>query len=278
MLAFVHIEKTAGVTINWILRRSFGLRHCDVRVWQKGSDFFSADDFRRTRKLYHKVDSIAGHSVKPYSDLWKACPNVQYYTFLREPISRCASHYQYQIQVMGKRIPFEDWIKEERFRNFQAKKLSGTDDRYLSLQALENLFFVGLKEQFDESIVLLRKCAENYDLDILYRIRNVSARNIIKKNLMNDPSSLKLLVEANKVDIEIYDYACREIYVKQKKQYGKTLEEDVADFQKVNFDYMINCKFIASYLKRRLLYLPSIYCYNRFNIFKRIVDNSISIS
>jgi hypothetical protein len=32
MYAFVHIEKTAGSCLNTILRRSFGMRHCDIRL------------------------------------------------------------------------------------------------------------------------------------------------------------------------------------------------------------------------------------------------------
>lgn len=32
MYAFVHIEKTAGSTLNTIFRRSLGTRHCDIRL------------------------------------------------------------------------------------------------------------------------------------------------------------------------------------------------------------------------------------------------------
>jgi len=33
MLVFIHINKTAGRTVRYILRSSFGLRHCEVEPW-----------------------------------------------------------------------------------------------------------------------------------------------------------------------------------------------------------------------------------------------------
>jgi hypothetical protein len=33
LLVFVHINKTAGTTLRYILRSSYGSRHCDVEPW-----------------------------------------------------------------------------------------------------------------------------------------------------------------------------------------------------------------------------------------------------
>ena len=33
LLVFVHINKTAGTTLRFILRSSYGARHCDVEPW-----------------------------------------------------------------------------------------------------------------------------------------------------------------------------------------------------------------------------------------------------
>ena len=33
LLVFVHINKTAGTTLRYILRSSYGARHCDVEPW-----------------------------------------------------------------------------------------------------------------------------------------------------------------------------------------------------------------------------------------------------
>ena len=33
VLVFIHINKTAGTTLRYILRSSYGTRHCDVEPW-----------------------------------------------------------------------------------------------------------------------------------------------------------------------------------------------------------------------------------------------------
>lgn len=266
MLAFVHIEKTAGITLNWILRRSFGLRHCDVLPWRKGADFFSAGDYQRIQKLYPRIDSIAGHDVKPYSDLDQIRPDIRYFTFIREPLARCASHYQYQIQVMGKRISFDDWINTERYRNWQTKKLVGTADIDASIRALKgNFIFVGLSERFDESLVIFRKRASSYSLNIRYNSRNVATDNKIKNQLLKDPKTKAQLLEANKLDSLLYEFVTRELYPRQKQEYGDTLDSDLSAFQKANHGIPIDWNLISSFLKRRLLYNPILYCYQQYH-------------
>jgi len=265
MLAFVHIEKTAGMTMNWVLRRSFGLRHCDVHPWRKGADCFSAQDYRGIQRLYPKLMSISGHDVKPYSDLGQICPDVQYYTFFREPLARCASHYQYQVQAMGKKVSFEDWIAIERYRNWQTKKISANGDVATAIDALQKkFFFVGLSERFDESLVILRKRAAHHPFNIFYNPRNVASDNSIKNQLLNDTRTKELLVEANLTDITLYKFVLEELYPRQKREYGETLEADVIAFQGQNRASLLDWRLISNFLKRRLVYKPILFCYQRY--------------
>src|SRR3990170_1027659 len=63
MLVFIHINKTGGSTVRYILRSSFGLHHCEVEPWHArwtGSPF-STSDLQRVRKLYPHLESIGGH-------------------------------------------------------------------------------------------------------------------------------------------------------------------------------------------------------------------------
>jgi hypothetical protein len=264
MLAFVHIEKTAGMTMNWVLRRSFGLRHCDVHPWRKGADFFSADDYLGIQRLYPKIMSISGHDVKPYSDLEQVCPSVQYHTFLREPLARCASHYQYQIQVMRKRLCFEDWIVNERYRDWQTKKISASGDVHDAIQALQKrFFFVGLSERFDESLIILRTRSTRLRFNILHNSRNVASENNIKNRVLNDPQTRALLIEANLKDAVLYKFVVEELYARQVREYGKTLAADVAAFRRENHASLMDWKLISNFLKRRLVYKPILFCYQR---------------
>jgi len=101
LLAFVHIEKTAGETIKWILRSTYGLNHCDVTA----SDVFKPlypYQLARIGQIYPHMESIAGHPVTPYMHLEEASRlPIQYFTFLREPVKQCASYFQYLTVTLG---------------------------------------------------------------------------------------------------------------------------------------------------------------------------------
>jgi Galactose-3-O-sulfotransferase len=265
MLAFVHIHKTAGITINWVLRRSFGLQHCDVEPWKKNVPFFSANDYLYLRKLYSRTVSIAGHKVRAYSDLDQVCPNIKYYTFLREPIIRFVSHYQYTVQFMKVNIPLDTWLNKDEVHNYQIKRIVGTDDLDAAIKMVQEKFmFVGLVEHFDESLIMLQRKSDDYKLKISYRNKNVSSNNSIKNRILSDPKILKKIESANRIDLEFYKFVTQELYQKYKSEYGPTLDKDVINFKKTNTSPDINKKLLLNLLKRRLLYRPIVHCYRFF--------------
>lgn len=160
MLAFIHIEKTAGATIDHILRSSYGIRHCEVRPLGKQKDVFkpfSPADLRLTVRLHPAgLRSIAGHSVTPYMGLEQVRP-LRYFTFLREPLKQCASYYQYLVDRHGKRMDFGRWIAQDWPRNMQCRRLAGVADADAAIQVIaEKEILVGLVEQFDDSLILLK--------------------------------------------------------------------------------------------------------------------------
>ena len=260
MLALIHIEKTAGTTITYILRQSFGTRHCDVLPWKRSfshGDVFSAEDLRRTRWLYPRLESIAGHTVKPFGDLQHAHVDVRFYTFLREPLARCVSHYQHQIQRMGKSLSFKEWIRDERYRNFQVRKLAGNEDGDRAIRTLdETVRFVGLLERFNESLVMLRKRFPDAPLKIGYQRRNVAADSAIKDRLLNDPAVRPLLVDANREDLKLYQFVTERLYPRQAREYGDSLEADVAHFEATHRPPPAFPRLMLNTIKRRLVYRP----------------------
>lgn len=260
MIAFAHIPKTAGITVNKLLRRSFGLHHCDVEVWTRRDYvgvYYSAQDHRKTLRLYQKLRSIAGHQIKPHSDLKTHFPGVRYFTFLRDPITRTASHYQYTVQRMGEEAPFEKWITRDEFHNMQTKHIAGCDDLGLAIKILnEECFFVGLIENFDESLVMLQKKVDDDRFDIRYVRENVAPSSAIKKGLLGDPATRGLLEEVNQTDQQLYDYVRRELYPKQKDEIGETLASEVESFRSSNTLPTVNLNAMANLIKRNLLYKP----------------------
>ncbi len=278
MLAFVHIEKTAGIAIRWVLRSSFGLRHCDVEPWkpQRSPEpfspealalrpvFFSPEDMSLLMRYFPYLKSIAGHKLVPYAGLEKICSDIQYITFLRNPLSRTASYYQYLLYSHGQKhhAPFETWIQGDYSRNMQTKRLSGKEDVNAAIRAIqEKNIFVGLVEQFDESILLLKELVYP-SLNINYERMNVASNNQLARELLESERTVQMLREANKEDLQLYEYVQKELYPRQKRTYGHSLQEDLAHYQSVQHRFNRR-KVIINRVQRNLIYKPMLYLYRR---------------
>src|SRR5262245_29138393 len=168
MYAFVHIERTAGSTVNAILRRSFGTGHCDIRLplaKRRGDRpqhqldhrvLVDAEMLQRVRYIYRHLRGIAGHNVKPYGDLGMANPELRFFTLLRDPAARLRSHF------LNARLPnhtpreFERWIAATWVHNWQTKMIGGEPNAQKAIELLcMRVEFVGLTERFDESVLML---------------------------------------------------------------------------------------------------------------------------
>lgn len=266
MLVFIHINKTAGRTVRYILRSSYGARHCEVEPWHAPWDGppFSAADLRRLRKIYPRLASIAGHRLTGFADLGEQGPALRYFTFLRDPVALCASRFQYHIEYRKKKgVVFEEWIGREWLRDAQTKQIGGTssvDDavRMLTTKAV----LVGLTERFDESLVLLKGLRAR-DLDIDYVPVNVARTNKLANELLSNPSTRQAIVDANSSDVALYDYVKSELYPSIQRDYGSSLADDVAEYQK-NRNRGFNArKLTASRLKQYGVYQPLLHLYRK---------------
>ena len=209
LIAFVHTEKTGGITLNRVLQKSYGARHCDVQTIAVRQKEFRDRDFKLVKMAHPRLDSIAGHKIRPYVDL---SGDVKYFTFLREPVKRCISHYQFQVHNMGQSHPYDYWIGNEHYRNYQTQKIAGVQDVEKAIEILEERFlFVGLTEKFDESLGLLNRLLENR-LDISYDRHNVSPDNAIRDRIMGDPGLMELTRAANELDRQLFEYVVNDLY------------------------------------------------------------------
>jgi hypothetical protein len=232
LIANIHVMKTGGQTMCDILRQSFPGRHCDVQV--KG--VATADDLRFARRLYPRLRSIAGHGIVPLSNLADACDSIRFFAFLRDPVERCVSHYQYR-RNKDEVSDFEPWL--EKFANYQVRFLSRTHtqpdpwavppDADRAIEAIEgHVGFVGLQERFDESLVMLRRWVDDPEFDVEYRARNVAAKSTIRKQLLGDPRIVDLIKSHHVEDEKLYRYVRETVYPRQLAQYGPALADDVA--------------------------------------------------
>ncbi len=259
MLAFIHIRKTGGSTVNTILRQSFRTRHFEVRLGKARSlhPVVTAAEVRRCRGIYPHLDSLAGHGVVPFGDLWNLADEMRFFTFLREPLERCASDYQFRVQRGGLTQPFADWIATGFARNRQTLKLAGVESASAAIAMLQDrVGFVGLLERFPESLVMWKKWCRSPDVDIRFRRKNVARQNSIKRQLLTDARSRAMLMEANQEDHILYDYVVKQHFPRQVADFGAGLAEEVDKFLADNEPRPLYPRQLTGMFIRELLYKP----------------------
>ena len=252
MHAFVHIAKTAGTTLTSILRRSFGVQHFDDRILNRP---MTAQDLRRLRKIVPTITSLAGHGIQPHLDLHEAEPSLRYYTFLRDPIDRAISCFQFVAVTEPKYQTLEftprnlkTWFLKhtERDNNCQTRHLSGKPLASAAIEILnDRIGFLGLVSHFDESLVHLRAWMGDVRLNIHYQAMNVSSQrsgtgkagtthNYRLRQLREfcgqvkqNSELLDFVQKHNQADLQLFRHAVDVVYPKQKR----ALQTKVAESQ-----------------------------------------------
>jgi len=222
MLVFVHIEKTAGTSIKFILRNSFGRRHCDSMKSKK--KIFTQQDLDFAKKIFGPIKCISGHNlVEPTKHLHDE--HLFFLTFLRDPIIRSASFYQDHCLRGDYDISFEEWMKDEDKHNMQTKRIAGEANIDKAKKLLRDSYsFVGLTESFNDSLKLLSVlCPEK--LSLKYKKKLIAPSNKIKNELIESPRDLEILQEANQLDIELYQYVKHELFPMKLEQYQKEMDK-----------------------------------------------------
>lgn len=223
MLAHVHIMKTAGQAISEIFRRSFPGQHCELHTPVRAT----AADLWWAMQVYPRLKSIGGHCVVPHSDLERACQSLRYFTFLRSPVERCVSHYQFLVSRNQERRPFLKWLAQRA--NYQTRMLCGVPDAERAIEMLETkIRFVGLLERFDESLLLLRHWATEPRLNLARRRHNVATDNHIRDEILSYPALVAEIHEHHAEDFRLYEYARDVVYPRQVADYGPALPGDLA--------------------------------------------------
>jgi hypothetical protein len=278
MYAFVHIEKTAGSCLNTILRRSFGTRHCDIRLplAKRRTDHrdsracVDAADLRRVSLLYRNLRGIAGHNVKPYADLHEACSAIQFFTILREPARRFRSHFLNRGDG-NLRDDFERWLKDNWVHNWQTKMIAGEPSAQKAIDLLCTWFgFVGLTERFDESLVLLGGwlqeptfCPEYRRVNRLsdkHRPRDLERKQTDMSYLDSEDMRARIR-EANAEDYKVYEFVTSTMYPQQLAAYRGDLAAEVEQLQRKNEAlHPLAEPFWGSFL-RNYVYKPLLHCH-----------------
>lgn len=222
LYAFCHIQKTGGITWLTLLRRYFGLRHQDHLV--RAGQVLLPDQLDRDLRLNPFARSISSHGLWPCVDYPRQSDRLVWYTMLREPISRYISHYNHHAERWNAYRTFDEWLDIDMQRNWQTKMIGGGEDVQKAKEILRSkVEVVGLLERFNESCLLFRDRFKWRNFRVAYGLpQNRNRGGAPARRVREEFDRYKArIIENNKLDIELYEFAKRELWPAQVAAYGE---------------------------------------------------------
>jgi sulfotransferase famil protein len=256
---FLHVPKTAGTTLYHILDRQFP-RKARYTIWFDGS----FDDFKNLSEVHRSnlrlVRGHIGYGLHQYLP-----QGAQYFTFLREPLERTVSYYQYvrrspthycYDQLTARKMKLLDFIDSRIDRmtdNAHVRLLCGHatgqevpfgECTPAMLEAAKqniktNIALTGLTEKFDATLLLLGKMFGWRNL--YYAPQNIAPNESALDRL--PPTTLQALRQVNALDIELYRYA-REVFDQHIQQQAATFAAELQKFQANNQRWALFYKIV----------------------------------
>lgn len=230
MLAFSHIPKTGGTTLIQILRRTYGVRHVDVidrSAVHSADNVYRARDLRWDLRIHPRLESIAGHELKPHVDYGTAERELEWFTFVRDPMARSFSQYVQDVQLgyLPASTTYREWTRIAHLggqnRNAQVRQLCGRESFEIAREVIERkLRFVGVLERFDESLRLLRVLMDRLELpESAGSAKNErGSSGLREKERERDPDFEECLREQNPEDARLYEYVTTERWAAQQER------------------------------------------------------------
>lgn len=266
MLCFIHIERAGGTTLHHILRNNL-LSFLTLRplLWSNDEEtVFTAGELQALLRLLPFTKGFGGHTTRVYANYERVTSQpVRYFTFVREPIERYLSHFQYQVDRLGAPWTLETFAAESRLSNFMTTRIAGTADVDRAKRLLRSKFaFVGLTDRFDESLHLFRHSLDLPGFDLRYERQNAGRDrgqgvNGAHAGFQLSDGDLELVRAQNLLDIELYDFVRTELYPLYAEQYGPSLAADLSRFRAQNAGFQFNpARRYAWALYRKFGYEP----------------------
>jgi hypothetical protein len=261
ILAFAHIQKTAGTTLQLVLRQSFGPRHLNVS--QRSGRVYEAGDLAVDLRRLPFLRSIAGHGLMPFVDYGPAGSRLVWFTFVRDPIARFLSHYQHHVEKMGRPIALADFLRETIQANRQVEFLAGGQDLEAAKEVVrKRLACVGRVDRFHESLLLLRERSGMPGLRVAYgQPRNQARSQRLTDHIHWEAARLHdAILEKNELDLALHQWIVDEIYPRQVAEYGEQrLARDRATaFAATRRSLRDRVRQLESAAVRKAVYVPAL--------------------
>jgi hypothetical protein len=235
LIAFLHIPKTAGTTLNSILSREYGPDEC-YEIMMRGMawipprptiirrpliSFSKVLRLRTAVRSRRKLRLVRGHFDLSIAKHLPA--DTHFFTLLRDPAERAISHYYHyrrraidRLHPLAMRSTLKEWVSGcgiVEMDNGQTRRLAGEMNLPCgrvtpamlehAISRLTRFAVVGLTERFDESLVLLQRAFG-------WRVRPPSAQNVGENRpprIDVSEEALETIERCNRFDRELYRFA-----------------------------------------------------------------------
>lgn len=211
MILFIHIPKTSGTSLRKYLHQIGNVERTPMIELKPGS----------------KADIISGHIFYKYAEQFY--PDADYITILRHPVDRAVSHFMHIKQdrhhYLHKRCTgttLSEFIRDpsvnQTISNLQTKYLSAMP----SVADVPTIEVSRIRASLDEARTILDKFFYvGFQEDHVGLVRGLfcklglSEPKVEQRKTNNYRTTLshkdaKVLIELNKVDMQLYEYARRE--------------------------------------------------------------------
>ena len=257
---FMHIPKCGGTSLTYHfkkeiksekrIRLQYPIYLTKVKVWGQNLKLGCKYNSEKVLKSLSeeekaKIKIIYGHDV--YYGIHKHFNRpYKYFCFIRNPIPRIISHYNYvittfvknhekwgeserkeekiilesirrQILENGKITPFKKWLKTTRYQdNWITKFLSIRGFGEKPEEILNKFYFIGITENYGEDVLFLYSLL---GINKFYENQNIS-----HKYFSPEEEEIKLLSNKSEKDLELYKLA---------KKRNRKFKIENKDFQKI---------------------------------------------
>jgi hypothetical protein len=217
---FLHIPKSAGTTFRYHIENNFaadeilGLYNADEHRMKRDDVFAKVSAL--TPQQRRRLRVIYGHEVHYGIHELLERP-ARYVTFLRDPIDKTISFYNYRMQqgirkqqVDASRLPsFEEWLRSSPGMHdgmlgdlVKYGFAEGNDVSQPALRALmDKFYYVGTTENFDEDALFLY---HEMGIRRFFRDQNKSQRFLAPEDV---DRVRPLIAEKTPLDRKLYDHA-----------------------------------------------------------------------
>tara|TARA_B110000037_G_scaffold74060_1_gene88866 strand:+ start:122 stop:943 length:822 start_codon:yes stop_codon:yes gene_type:complete len=231
-IIFLHLPKAGGTTLRQIFYKQYShLKSNEIFTVNRTKETYKFLDLSDDEK--NKIKLLVGHFPFGLHKSMNEYKTYKYISFLRNPINRTVSAYNYAKTTKGhdyfkkineNKMSLEDYVDELSLpwlNNGQTKFIAGMQD--FKIDCTEEIFkiaiknitqhflYVGLLEKYDESLLILKN---ELSLQTPYYSRKNETKTI--KNEIGEDEKTKI-TQHNIFDIRLYEYVLK-LHIEKKEK------------------------------------------------------------